>query len=120
MLGIDLSERCTVTCMSARRRAEIHGKRSASSAGRLPAGGGSQMPERWRADRKSRAGDEHKAKHRHGRTQWDAMMEAIGDSRFRATKLAILIAVRYWWRAGATGVAFLLTYKLIAMMTGHH
>jgi hypothetical protein len=53
---------------------------------------------------------------RHGRTQWDAMTEAIRGEKFRVGKLAILIFVRYGLRTGAVSV---LAYKLIEIAGQH-
>lgn len=53
----------------------------------------------------------------HGRTQWDAMTEAISKDRFRATRLALLMSVRY----GPPNAALVtLAYKLIEMLGHHH
>jgi hypothetical protein len=53
---------------------------------------------------------------KNGRTQWDAMIEAIGVGRLRASKLALLIFIRYGL---SSGVALTLAYELIAEI-GHH
>ena len=52
----------------------------------------------------------------HGRTQWDAWTEATSDGKFRVTRLALLMSVRYWPRAGV-GV---LAYQIIKMLSHHH
>jgi hypothetical protein len=60
------------------------------------------------------AGDEYRG---HGRTQWDAMTEAISGGSFRATKLALLIFVRY---GICTAAGLVLVYKIIEMIGQHH
>lgn len=56
----------------------------------------------------------------HGRTQWDAMTEATSGGRFRATKLALLIFVRYSPRTSAGALTVTLAYKVIVEVLGHH
>lgn len=52
----------------------------------------------------------------HGRTQWDAMTEAVSGGRYQATKLALLMFVRYGpW----TGAGLALAYTLIAVVGQH-
>jgi len=52
----------------------------------------------------------------HGRTQWDAMAEAVNGGRYPAAKLALLMFVRYGpW----TGAGFSLAYKIIEMVGQH-
>jgi len=46
----------------------------------------------------SKSSEEHAC---HSRTQWDAMTEATSAGKFRATRLALLISVRYGPRTGA-------------------
>jgi hypothetical protein len=55
-----------------------------------------------------------------GRTQWDAMTEVTGEGRFRATRLALLIFVRYWPRTGAGAGGLVLAYKLIEVLSRGH
>jgi hypothetical protein len=55
-----------------------------------------------------------------GRTQWDAMAEATSQGRFRATRLALLIFVRYWPSTGAGALTVAMAYKLIAEVLSHH
>lgn len=52
----------------------------------------------------------------YGRTQLDAMAEAIAGGKFRATKLALLMLVRYWPQAGLGALAVTLLCKML----GHH
>lgn len=59
------------------------------------------------------AGDEYRG---YGRTQWDAMTEAIRGGRFRAAKLALLIFVRY---GIGTAAGLTVVYKLIEMIGQH-
>lgn len=56
----------------------------------------------------------------HGRSQWDAMTEAISEGRFRGTRLALLILVRYGPRTGAGALITTLAYKLTVAVLGHH
>lgn len=49
----------------------------------------------------------------HGRTQWDAMTEAINGGRFQAAKLAVLIFVRY---GICTAAGLALIYKIIEII----
>ncbi|MGH3273422.1 MAG: hypothetical protein ACRDNZ_03745 [Streptosporangiaceae bacterium] len=56
----------------------------------------------------------------YGRTQWDAMSEATGQGRFRATRLALLIFVRYWPRTSAGAGGLVLAYKLIEVLSHGH
>jgi hypothetical protein len=50
----------------------------------------------------------------HGRTQWDAMTEATSAGRFRATRLALLISVRYGLRSGAAAWAICRLIEVLA------
>jgi len=59
------------------------------------------------------AGDEYRG---HGRTQWDAMTEAIRGGRFRAAKLALLIFVRY---GICTAAGLALAYKILETIGQH-
>jgi hypothetical protein len=59
------------------------------------------------------AGDEYRG---HGRTQWDAMTEAISGGRFRTAKLSLLIFVRY---RICTAAGSVLVYKIIEMIGQH-
>lgn len=57
---------------------------------------------------------------RHGRTQWDAMVEATSEGRFRTTRLAMLIFVRYWPTTGIGGGTLFAVYKLIETLSHGH
>ena len=59
------------------------------------------------------ADDEYRG---HGRTQWDAMTEAVSGGRFRAAKLALLIFVRY---GICTAAGLALVYKIIETIGQH-
>jgi len=57
---------------------------------------------------------------RHGRTQWDAMAEVTSNGKFRSTRLAFLILIRYGPRTSAGAGVLALAYKLIEILGQHH
>jgi hypothetical protein len=56
----------------------------------------------------------------HGRTQWDAMTEAAGTGPWRAAKLAVLIAVRYWPRSWLAAGAVWVACHALEILVRHH
>lgn len=89
-----------------------------------PSGTSRQPADRAAASRNATGGagptmsdDEYRG---HGRTQWDAMAEATSEGKFRATRLALLMSVRYWPRTGAGALIMTLAYKLIEVLSHRH
>ena len=48
------------------------------------------------------------------------MAEVTSEGRFRATRMALLIFVRYWPRTGAGAGGVVLAYKLIEVLSHSH
>lgn len=98
--------------------------RSSSSA---PRGGGDhplRIPEYPTGHQRSQRATDVKhpadAQQPRGRTQWDAMAEVTNDGKWRATKMALLIFVRYAPRSALGAVLVEAAMRLIEAVSHHH
>jgi hypothetical protein len=55
-----------------------------------------------------------------GRTQWDAMTEATRHGKWNATRLALLIFVRYAPRSAAGAVLVDAALRLVELLARNH
>jgi hypothetical protein len=55
-----------------------------------------------------------------GRTQWDAMTEVTSTGKWNATRMALLIFVRYAPRSAAGAALADATLRLAALLVHHH
>jgi hypothetical protein len=55
-----------------------------------------------------------------GRTQWDAMTEVTKHGKWNATRMALLIFVRYMPRSAVGAVMMELAKQLIETLGHHH